>query len=374
MISELCPDGVSFVKIGDVLGDKIFMVVPPAKFKKEKYQKSGKYPIIDQGQSDICGYTDEECAVKAGEYVIFGEHTEIIKYHNGGFVQGADGLKIMNTGEYLIAKYLYHALKNFYKSRSKYERHWKYIIQTFIPIPPIEVQHEVVRMLDKFDALVNDIVTGLPAEIVARKKQYEYYRNQLIGFSNTEENIKWMKLDEVLNYEQPTKYIVKNTEYDKRFLTPVLTAGKTFVLGYTCEQENIYKGSDRPVIIFDDFTTAFHWVNFDFKVKSSAMKLLCAKDESKALAKFIYYSMLVINYETSNHERHWISKYSQISIPIPPIEVQKRIVKILDKFDALVNDMVREFPAEIEARRKQYEYYRNKILSFCEKTVQGGIK
>jgi len=102
-------------------------------------------------------------------------------------------------------------------------------------------------------------------------------------------NIEWKQLGDVADYEQPTNYLVSSTEYRDEYATPVLTAGKTFILGYTDETEGIYKASESPVIIFDDFTTANKWVDFDFKAKSSAMKMITSKDENKTLLKYIYY-------------------------------------------------------------------------------------
>ena len=100
--------------------------------------------------------------------------------------------------------------------------------------------------------------------------------------------VEWKELGDVAAYEQPTKYLVKSKNYNDDYSTPVLTAGKTFVLGYTNETEGIYKASESPVIIFDDFTTANKWVDFDFKAKSSAMKMITSTDESKFLLKYIY--------------------------------------------------------------------------------------
>lgn len=183
------------------------------------------------------------------------------------------------------------------------------------------------------------------------------------------DGIDYVKIGDVVNYEQPTKYIVSNTDYDDSFDTPVLTAGQTFILGYTNEKENIYSASkDKPVIIFDDFTGAFKWVDFPFKVKSSAMKILTANEE-KTTTRYIFHIMGFLNYTSDEHKRLWISIYSELEIPLPPIEVQREIVKILDEYTASVTALQQELNAELTARRKQYEYYRDKLLSF---DVHGG--
>lgn len=170
--------------------------------------------------------------------------------------------------------------------------------------------------------------------------------------------VEFKKLGAILDYEQPTKYIVKSTDYNDLYPTPVLTAGQTFILGYTNETTGIYVATkDNPTIIFDDFTTSFHWVDFNFKIKSSAMKMLRPK-VSDISFKFIYYAMKCINYEPVDHSRHWISKYSQFEIPLPPLDVQNEIVRILDTFTS----HAAELQAELQARKEQYEYYRNKMF------------
>lgn len=172
--------------------------------------------------------------------------------------------------------------------------------------------------------------------------------------------VEFKTLGEVLDYEQPTPYIVKDTSYDDSFPTPVLTAGQSFILGYTDEQIGIYKASkENPTIIFDDFTTSFHWVDFDFKVKSSAMKMLRPKKDANINFRFVYYAMQCIKFQATEHTRYWISKYSQIEIPLPPLEIQKKIVECLDKFSALAA----ELQAELQKRRTQYEYYRTQLLT-----------
>jgi type I restriction enzyme S subunit len=140
------------------------------------------------------------------------------------------------------------------------------------------------------------------------------------------------KLNDVLDYEQPTKYIVETTDYNDSFETPVLTAGKSFLLGYTDEKEDIFV--NVPAIIFDDFTTAFHYVDFPFKVKSSAMKILKC-DETKDNLKFLYYQMSILKIDTQLHKRYWISRFSNIKFNRPPLKTQQRIAQILDDAAAL---------------------------------------
>ncbi|GAA9351663.1 hypothetical protein TH0610_11520 [Helicobacter pylori] len=173
--------------------------------------------------------------------------------------------------------------------------------------------------------------------------------------------VEFRKLGEMLEYDQPNKYCVTSKEFDKSYPTPVLTAGKTFILGYTNEKDNIYQASkNAPVIIFDDFTTATQWVDFPFKVKSSAMKILLPKNPTINI-RFIFFYMQTIPYNISGeHTRQWISRYSKITIPIPPLEIQQEIVKILDAFTELNT----ELNTELKARKKQYQYYQNMLLDF----------
>lgn len=174
--------------------------------------------------------------------------------------------------------------------------------------------------------------------------------------------VKWEPLGNIADYEQPTKYLVNSTVYSDHFPTPVLTAGKTFILGYTDEKEGIYLASKSPVIIFDDFTTANKWVDFDFKAKSSAMKMITSKDENIALLKYIYYwlNTLPNNQVDGDHKRQWISNYTNKLIPIPPLPVQTEIVRILDALTALTSELT----SELILRRKQYQYYLDSLLEF----------
>ena len=169
--------------------------------------------------------------------------------------------------------------------------------------------------------------------------------------------VEWKKLDTLLDFEQPTPYLVKSTEYDDSYDTPVLTAGQSLLLGYTNETDGIYEASkENPCIIFDDFTTSFHWIDYNFKVKSSAMKMLRPKKDVNF--RYVYYSMCGINFVPGGHQRHWISKYSQFEIPMPALLEQNRIVGILDTFTASIDNL----KEQIAQRRRQYEYYCDQLL------------
>ena len=140
----------------------------------------------------------------------------------------------------------------------------------------------------------------------------------------------------LLSYEQPTKYIVNNTNYKPTYKTPVLTAGKSFILGYTDETDDIF--DDLPVIIFDDFTTESKYVDFAFKVKSSAMKILHINQEL-VLPKYAFFLMQATEIDHDNHQRYWISTYSQEIISLPPLSEQIKIIEAIENLFELVQSV-----------------------------------
>ena len=144
------------------------------------------------------------------------------------------------------------------------------------------------------------------------------------------------KIGTCLDYEQPTNYLVTSTEYSDKNSTPVVTAGKTFILGYTNETFGIFN-KGLPVIIFDDFTTASQFVDFPFKAKSSAMKILTAKENTNI--KFMYEALQMINYETGAHGRHWISVFAEMKILIPSFDEQTIIASFLSAIDGKIKSV-----------------------------------
>ena len=179
---------------------------------------------------------------------------------------------------------------------------------------------------------------------------------------------KRVELGEVLHYEQPTKYIVSSVDYNNNFATPVLTAGKSFILGYTDEENGIFPQEKLPVIIFDDFTTAIKFVDFPFKVKSSAMKILHA-DKSKADIKFLFYAMQTIDFTVRKHKRHWISEYSKIKISLPSLVEQKQITDKLDKVSTEIKKGLQYTKKSINTAGTIFE---SRVIAILEKGRKSG--
>lgn len=183
------------------------------------------------------------------------------------------------------------------------------------------------------------------------------------------EHLTEYRLEELLEYEQPTAYIVSSTDYSDNYKTPVLTAGKSFILGYTNETAGIF---DRlPVIIFDDLTTAIQYVSFPFKVKSSAMKILHI-NKNLVHPKYIFYRMQVIQFDHSTHKRYWIQQYSKIKVKIPPLPEQERIVARIEELFSELDKAVET----LNTTKQQLAVYRQAVIStsFPELTSSNSVR
>ncbi len=370
----------------------------PTKYlvKATDYHDTYTIPVLTAGKTFILGYTNETHGIyqaSKAPVIIFDDFTTANKWVDFDFKAKSSAMKMVTSCDdnKTLLKYVYYWLNTLPSefAEGDHKRQWiSNYSQKKIPIPcpdnpekSLAIQSEIVRILDKFSALTAE----LTAELNMRKKQYNYYRDQLLSFDEEQEKpvyleklldgvkVEWLPLGEITKYEQPTKYLVKATDYHDTYTIPVLTAGKTFILGYTNETHGIYQASKAPVIIFDDFTTANKWVDFDFKAKSSAMKMVTSCDDNKTLLKYVYYwlNTLPSEFAEGDHKRQWISNYSQKKIPIPcpdnpekSLAIQSEIVRILDKFDTLTNSITEGLPREIELRQKQYEYYRDLLFSF----------
>ncbi|MGM8868186.1 MULTISPECIES: restriction endonuclease subunit S [Enterobacteriaceae] len=205
-----------------------------------------------------------------------------------------------------------------------------------VQLPPHDEQKKIAKILFTWDKAI-----ATTAQLLNNsQKQKKALMQQLLTgkkrFSEFKGDWKYVKLGSLLEYKQPTPYLVKSTDYNDDYETPVLTAGKTFVLGYTNESEGIYKDK-LPVIIFDDFTTDSKFVDFPFKAKSSAMKILTASDGISI--KYVFEAMQMLDFTIGGHQRHWISIFSNLVISIPEIDEQQKIASVLSTADSEIETL-----------------------------------
>jgi type I restriction enzyme S subunit len=201
-------------------------------------------------------------------------------------------------------------------------------------LPSLTEQRAIAAALSDVDALLTALDALIDKKRLIKQGAMQELltgKTRLPGFSG-EWEVK--KVEEILRYEQPSEYLVRSEEYTDKGDTPVLTAGKTFILGYTNEADGIYR--DLPVIIFDDFTLASRYVDFQFKVKSSAIKLLKTRDQSNDL-RFVFEKMQLIKFSIGDHKRYYISEYQHNKVKVPSVEEQKAIVSVLSDMDSEIS-------------------------------------
>ena len=300
------------------------------------YNRNGRFPLIGR-QGALCGN------INFAEGLFYAtEHAVVVETY------------CKTNVEWAVHSLIHLNLNQYATSTAQPGLSVSTINEVLIPLPPIEEQGRIVSCLNKWDTLIDQIEQGkvnLEAIIKQAKNKIldlaihgklvpqdlnDEPASELLKRINPKAEITcdnahypqlpkgWTicRLEQITDYEQPTDYIVKSTDYDTSYSTPVLTAGKSFIIGYTNETTGIY--SNLPCIIFDDFTTDSKLVDFPFKVKSSAMKIL--KVNQNIEIDYVAIFMSITKLISDTHKRYWISEYSKLEIPIPPKKEQKRIV------------------------------------------------
>ncbi len=368
MLQELCPEGVEYKKLGDVVTIK----------NGKDYKHLGKGNIPLYGSGGIMAYVDD---------FVYGTPTVLIPrkgslgnlfYVDTPFWNVDTIFYTVIDTEQIIAKFLYYVLLNEHledlnKAGGVPSLTQSTLNKIKIPVPPLPIQEEIVRILDHF----TELTAELQAELQARQEQYEYYRNKLLTFDAG--SVTWMKMSEIClsiasggtpNTSKKEYYIgdipwLRTQEVDWRDI---------FDTGIKISKEGLEKSSAKMIpkncviIAMYGATAAKVAIN---KIPLCTNQACCNLEinPQKAYYRFVYqwickeYKNLKAKGEGSQNNIN-SKKIKNYLIPIPPLSEQQRIVDILDQFETLVNDLSQGLPAEIAAVQEQYEYYRNKLLTF----------
>lgn len=275
---------------------------------------------------------------------------------NDAYFQDSNIVWIDNDNKNITNEFLYYILQivKYNTEGGTIQRLYNNVLKsTKFSSPSIQEQEKISTFLSLVDKRIqtqNKIIKELNVlKTVISKKIFTQEWRFKDAYGNDFSEWEGILLGDALNYEQPTNYLVSSTEYDDSFETPVVTAGKTFILGYTAEKNGVFEKEKLPVIIFDDFTTASQFVDFPFKAKSSAMKILKAKNNNNI--RFIFEALQMINYEVGGHGRHWISVFSNLNISIPPFPEQTKIASFLSAIDSKI-DMENQLLQKLGEQKK----------------------
>lgn len=378
LIRKFCPDDVEYKRI------KELAEIGTGRSNGNEAEDEGIYPFFIRSQTvkrkNDWEY-DEEAIIIPGE----GGIGDIYHYVNGKYAIHQRVYRIHFINESINVKFAFHYFRAFFKNfilhravSATVKSIRKPMIEEFqIPVPPLEVQCKIVRILDNF--------TELTAELTARKKQYEFYRNKLLNFNN---DVKLISLKEIITKScsgaTPKK---DNSEYYHGGTIPwIRTQDVRFneivkVDAYVTEKAVRETAAklipENCVIVAISGATAGRCAINKIKAATNQHCLNMQINSDKALYKYVYYCIC-------NKQEELISKKQgargdlnsslilETKIPVPSLDIQKKIVLLLDNFESFCSDMNVGIPAEIKARQKQYEYYRDKLLTFPEKKKEGG--
>lgn len=383
LIKELCPDGVEFKKLEEVCE------LSRGKVYSKTYINNniGNYPVYSSQTANNGELGKISSYDYDGEYLTWttdGAYAGTIFHRQGRFsITNVCGLITIKSNK-LLVRFLYYWLSIKAKEyvyqgmgNPKLMTNQMEIIE--IPLPPLEIQNEIVRILDTFTSHTAE----LQAELQARKEQYEYYRNKLLTFDENDERVKWMTLGEVsVNVCSGGTPSTSNKKYYQGHIPWLRTQEVDWKdVFYTKIKisEDAIKNSSAKIIPPNCVIVAMYGATAGKtcinKIPLTTNQACCNLEINKdiALYKYVYYWLYKEYYKLkalgegsqSNISGKKIKSYA---IPIPPLSEQQRIVSILDKFESLVNDLSEGLPAEITVVQEQYEYYRNKLLTFKRKS------
>ncbi|UOR30230.1 restriction endonuclease subunit S [Helicobacter pylori] len=405
LLQTLAPKGVEFRKLGEVCE-----IIRGKRVTKKEILDKGKYPVVSGGIG-FMGYLDE---YNRGENTI-----TIAQYGTAGFVNWQNQKFWANDvcfsvipKETLINRYLYYVLTNMQnylysisnRSAIPYSISSNNIMQITIPIPPLEIQQEIVKILDAF----TELNTELNTELKARKKQYEYYQNMLLDFNDIHQNhqdakmstktypkrlqtllqtlapkgVEFKTLEEVFEIKNGYTPSKNNPEFWEKGTIPwfrmedirengrILKDSIQHITPKALKSKKLFP--KNSIIISTTATIGEHALLIVDSLANQQFTFLSKKANCDLALdmKFFFYQCFLLgewckkNTNVSGFASVDMTAFKKYKFPIPPLEIQQEIVKILDQFSILTTDLLAGIPAEIEARKKQYQYYREKLLAF----------
>lgn len=374
LIEKLCPDGVEYKEIGSIAVLGAGGDVPKARFSAEKTVEFN-IPIYSNGieEKAIYGYTDIPKVDEPSITISVRGTIGWCALRKEPFYPIVRLIYVTPNNEILIdfLKYVIDTIKFKVPKTGIPQLTIPMVSKYKIPVPPLEVQREIVRILDNF--------TFLTTELAARQKQYEYYRDLLLTFKSNESTIlnertnelelsgaiRWMKLGDIADIGTGNG----NTNEG-------LDTGKYpfFVRSQDIKYKNEYDFDETAIITSGDGVGVgkiFHFVSGKYALHQRAYRVHITSDNVLPKYFFYYFKNSFLTYISKASFHSSVTSIRRpmminFPVPVPPLVVQQRIVDILDRFDTLCNDISSGLPAEIEMRQKQYEYYRDKLLSFKE--------
>ena len=363
LLRELCPDGVKYKKLVDAVS-----IERGKRVVRSQLSISGKYPVYQNSLTPLGYHTDYNYNANTTFIIVAGAAGEI-GFSDKAFWAADDCFAVV-CPENVLNRYIYHLLLNNQNQlvskvrKASIPRLSRSAIENLvIPIPPLDVQREIVRILDDYTENITELQRQLTAELTARKTQYGYYRNKFLDFESSV-SVKTIGdiCDVVVGGEPPTDCI-KGDVRDSTHIYPVWGNGKE-VYGYS----GTYK-IDRNAVVISSIgaNTGAVYYKEAFFTPIIRLKVILPKD-NQINARFLFHALsgTTIKSKSSSVPNMNANEIKAIKIPVPPLDVQNRIVNVLDNFEKICSDLNIGLPAEIEARQKQYEYYRDKLLTFAE--------
>ena len=320
--------GIPLISPGTIKWGALDLISPTKRVTEEEYQSLMDHCTVEVG--DLVMSRNQSVGVlsfvDSKEPFVLGQDTVLIQPEN-------------SDSKYLFYKIQsYEVQKKIFKlaGGSTFSRiNLADIRKLTFEYPPVLEQQKIAQILSTWDQAISATEKLLENSQQQKKSLMQQLltgKKRLLDENGVKFSDEWQRIELglLLDYQQPTPYLVESTAYSDSYETPVLTAGKTFILGYTNESSGIYQ-DQLPVIIFDDFTTDSKYVNFPFKAKSSAMKILTAK--KGVSIKFVFEAMQMLQFTVGGHQRHWISIFSNLVIPLPNKKEQQQIAEVLSLAD-----------------------------------------